>query len=98
MGSLRGGGGGGRRGAERWRSLAADVGTHVQGLGRALDAQKTVLAASDAAVESDAGVNLDEEMASLLTYQRAYQAASRVITTVDEMLDTLINRTGTVGR
>jgi flagellar hook-associated protein 1 FlgK len=31
-------------------------------------------------------------------YQRSYQASARVITTVDEMLDTLINRTGMVGR
>ena len=30
--------------------------------------------------------------------QRSYEAAARVMTTVDEMLDTLINRTGLVGR
>jgi flagellar hook-associated protein 1 FlgK len=33
----------------------------------------------------------------MLTYQRAYQASSRVLTTVDELLDTLINRTGRAG-
>ena len=56
--------------------------------------QKTILDSADAAVESDAGVNLDEEMTNLLMYQRAYQAAAKVITAVDEMMDTLINRTG----
>ena len=55
-------------------------------------------AAADAAVEADSGVNLDEEMTNMLQYQRAYQAAARVVTTVDEILDTLVNRTGTVGR
>jgi flagellar hook-associated protein 1 FlgK len=37
---------------------------------------------------------LDEEMANLLSYQRAYEAASRVLTTVDSTLDTLINKMG----
>jgi flagellar hook-associated protein 1 len=74
-----------------WRNLTANVGTQVQGLQRGLEVQSTVLATADAAVESDAGVNLDEEMASLLMFQRSYQASARVITTVDNMLETLIN-------
>ncbi len=48
--------------------------------------------------ESVSGVSLDEEATDMIRFQRAYQAASRVITTIDEMLDTLINRTGITGR
>jgi flagellar hook-associated protein 1 FlgK len=77
--------------SSRWRNLAANVGTQVQGLQRGLEVQQTVLTTADLAVESDAGVNLDEEMASLLMYQRSYQAAARVISTVDSVLETLIN-------
>ncbi|MDI3340323.1 MAG: flagellar hook-associated protein FlgK [Sphaerobacter sp.] len=44
------------------------------------------------------GVSLDEEALNLVTYQRAYQAAARAMTVVDEMLDRLINGTGLVGR
>ena len=80
--------------SQRWRTLASDVGTQVQGLGRALESQQTVLDAADNAVEADAGVNLDEEMSSLLMFQRSYQASARVITTIDEVMDTLINRMG----
>ena len=45
-----------------------------------------------------ASVDLDEENVNLLAYQHAYQGAARVMTAIDEMLDTLINRTGIVGR
>jgi flagellar hook-associated protein 1 len=47
--------------------------------------------------ESVAGVSLDEEMSNLIRFQRAYQASSRAMSTMDEMLDVLINRTGRVG-
>ncbi|KAD3456105.1 flagellar hook-associated protein FlgK [Arthrobacter yangruifuii] len=47
---------------------------------------------------SNASVDLDEENVNLLMYQQAYQGAARVMTAIDEMLDTLINRTGIVGR
>ncbi|SMB93885.1 flagellar hook-associated protein 1 FlgK [Thermanaeromonas toyohensis ToBE] len=42
--------------------------------------------------ESISGVSLDEEMAYMIQFQHGYEAAARVITTLDEMLDTLINR------
>ena len=47
---------------------------------------------------SNSSVDLDEENVNLLMFQHAYQGAARVLTAVDEMLDTLINRTGLVGR
>jgi flagellar hook-associated protein 1 FlgK len=75
------------------RGVVASIGTKVQGLTRAADVQNTVLGQADAAVNSDAGVSIDEEMTNLLQYQRAFQANSRVISAVDEIMDTLINRT-----
>jgi flagellar hook-associated protein 1 FlgK len=47
---------------------------------------------------ANASVDIDEENVNMLTFQTAYQGAARVMTAVDEMLDTLINRTGIVGR
>ena len=43
-------------------------------------------------------VSTDEEMADMVRYQRAYEASARLMTTVDQMLDRLINSTGMVGR
>lgn len=44
------------------------------------------------------GVVLDEETANMMMYNKSLQAASRLMTTLDEALDVLINRTGLVGR
>jgi flagellar hook-associated protein 1 FlgK len=41
--------------------------------------------------DSISGVSLDEEMANLIRYQHTYTAAARLITTVDQMLETLLN-------
>ena len=49
-------------------------------------------------VDETSGVSLDEEATNMIQYQHAYQAAARVITVMDEMLNTLINDTGLVGR
>jgi flagellar hook-associated protein 1 FlgK len=48
--------------------------------------------------ESQVGVNLDEEAADMAKSQKAYQAAARVLTAYDDLLDTVINRMGLVGR
>jgi len=48
--------------------------------------------------EAVGGVSLDEEAANLAKAQRAYQAAARVLTAYDEMLDRIINGLGLVGR
>lgn len=47
---------------------------------------------------SESGVSLDEEAANLVSAQKAYQSCARVLTTIDQMLNTLINSTGLVGR
>jgi flagellar hook-associated protein 1 FlgK len=41
--------------------------------------------------DSIAGVSLDEEMADLIKYQHTYQAAARLISTTNDMLDVLMN-------
>lgn len=45
-----------------------------------------------------AGVVPDEEWSNVMMYSKSYQAASRLMTTLDEALDVLINKTGMVGR
>lgn len=59
--------------------------------------QSSITTSVDNQRTSISGVSYDEEVSNLLTYQRAFQASSRVLTTLDGLLDTLINHTGLVG-
>ncbi len=44
--------------------------------------------------QSVSGVSLDEEMANMINYQHSFEAAARIISTVDEMMNTIINQMG----
>ncbi len=63
-----------------------------------LNNQITVLNQTSNNKDSVSGVSLDEEGINLMQYQRSYTAAARLMTTLDQALDVLINNTGVVGR
>jgi flagellar hook-associated protein 1 FlgK len=77
------------------REYLSDV-TSVEAM-RAAGAERTAKNDSILAEELDfqkagiSGVNLDEEMAHLLQLQQAYSTSARLLTTADEMLQTLLN-------
>ena len=58
----------------------------------------TVLNGIQNSRDSISGVSMDEEGANMMSYISAYNAASRLMTVLDEALNTLINNTGLVGR
>ena len=84
-------------GADQYRSLVTGFGTTVGSAATASTNQAALVSQVDASRESVSGVNTDEEMVNLMAAQRGYEGASRVLTTMDSMLDTLINHTGLVG-
>jgi flagellar hook-associated protein 1 FlgK len=71
--------------------LTSDVGTLTQQAQINRDAQAVILQESVQARANANGVNLDEEAASLLRFQQAYQAAAQLIRVAGEMFDTLID-------
>jgi flagellar hook-associated protein FlgK len=81
-----------------YRQLIVGLGVQAAVSTRNLGIQQVVTTQVDAARESVAGVNIDEEMTNMLAFQHAYSAAGRLVTAIDETLDVLINRTGLVGR
>ncbi|TQS39670.1 flagellar hook-associated protein FlgK [Cryptosporangium phraense] len=77
-----------------YRQLVADLGVTAKSATLKADTQSTITADLDSSHEATSGVSLDEEMSNLLTYQRAYEAAAKLMNTVDQTLNTLINSTG----
>ena len=70
--------------------LNADLGTGLGDLNDNLDHQKsieTLLLDQRRAVSS---VSIDEEVADLMRFQRSFQASSRVLTTLDKMLEIVV--------
>lgn len=81
-----------------YEELIGSLGVESQALQRRSLIQAEVTRQVDESRESVRGVSIDEEMVSLVQSQRAYEASARLMTAVDEMIDTLVNRTGLVGR
>jgi flagellar hook-associated protein 1 FlgK len=86
--------GGTRTASEGYSDLVGDLGMRKQNA--AMDAQtKTAIQSQVLAMrEETSGVSLDEEMVQLTKFQRAYEAAARVLTTADELMAELIARLG----
>jgi len=76
--------------AEAFASLQFKVGTDTQNAKRTLDAQSVVLTQLQNQRDSVSGVSLDEEALDLVRFQRAYQAATKFISTVDQLTGDLI--------
>ena len=60
--------------------------------------QQALVQAADNDRQTVMGVSLDEEMSNMIRYKYAYNAATKTISMINEMLDTLIHRTGVAGR
>ena len=81
-----------------WADFVIEFGVTTAAARTRADVAENSRATAETLQLSNASVDIDEEMTNMIMYQKAYQGAARVLTAMDEMLDTLINRTGVVGR
>jgi len=80
-----------------YASLVRQVGMDTAEAVRGRETASSLVMAIDDRRQSVAGVSMDEEVSNLVRFQRGYQASARAMSTLDDMLETLINRTGRVG-
>ena len=92
MAGLRGG-----SADQAYEAFVTKVGSDVNQVNTVRTNAQTLADAVDDRRQSASGVSLDEEMTNLIRFQRGYQASARTMSTLDDTLDTLINRTGRVG-
>jgi flagellar hook-associated protein 1 FlgK len=81
-----------------FRGLVGRLGINTQEAERMVLNQQMLVSQQQNRREMMSGVSLDEEMTNMIMFQHAYNAAARTISTMDEMLEVLINRVGIVGR
>ena len=74
-----------------YESLISRVGQDVVNAQNSLDHQTSVMNQLENQRDAVSGVSLDEEMLNLIKYQAAYNAAGRLVATVNTMMGTLIN-------
>lgn len=81
-----------------YRAMIAKLGVDGQQANDMVTNQKSLVDRLTKNRESFSGVSLDEEAANVVRFERAFQAAARVMNAMDEMLDKLVNSVGIVGR
>ena len=62
------------------------------------ETQNLILKNIESKRSSISGVSYDEEMANMVKYQQAYIASARMINTLDEIMDLVVNNLGLFGR
>jgi flagellar hook-associated protein 1 FlgK len=79
---------------EAYGRIVGRVGQRKQQAATDLDTRDAMTAQIETMRQSVSGVSLDEEMVAMTQFQRAFEAASRVFTTADQLLEDLINTLG----
>ncbi|MGO9310819.1 MAG: flagellar hook-associated protein FlgK [Spirochaetia bacterium] len=72
----------------------AGIGLKGEEANRTMDTTKLVMKDLTDMRESISGVNMDEELSAMITYQNGYAAIARFVSTFDGLLNTIINRMG----
>lgn len=72
-------------------NIVFDVGNDVSNGTAELKSSQLVLQQLQDQRGSISGVSLDEEAANMTQYQQAYDAAARIVTTINQMMETVIN-------
>ena len=80
--------------SEYYTNLLTTLGTDIETEQALADNGESVVNTLLNAIQSESGVNLDEEMIDMISAQRAFEAASRLVVTIDDMMDVIINRMG----
>ena len=81
-----------------YNASVTNLGSLSEAMNSKVSAQGDIMTQVESWRSSTSGVNWNEELTNMIKFQQGFSACSRCLTTMDEMLDKLVNSTGTVGR
>ena len=81
-----------------YNTVMSHLGADAENLDKKMKQQDDLIVQINQWRQSTAGVDWNEELTNMIKFQTGYGACSRVLTSMDEILDRLINSTGVVGR
>ena len=81
-----------------YNTVMSHLGADAENLDKKMKQQDDLMVQINQWRQSTAGVDWNEELTNMIKFQTGYGACSRVLTSMDEILDRLINSTGVVGR
>jgi flagellar hook-associated protein 1 FlgK len=79
---------------EYFADVVADVGLRGETAERSFETENSIMKDLTDRREAYSGVNIDEELSEMIKFQQGYAAAGRYVNTINQMLDTIINRLG----
>ena len=82
---------GGKSVTDTYTDYVGTLAVQAQNASNNVTAQSTINSTLAAQQQSISGVSLDEETVSMMQYQRAFQGSARFLTTVDQMIQTILS-------
>lgn len=67
------------------------IGTNSNQVTQQYDTQQNIMQQTENYIQSVSGISLDEEATNLIMYQRSFEASARIITTINDLLETVVN-------
>jgi flagellar hook-associated protein 1 FlgK len=77
--------------SQSWAQTVGNLGSTISAVNEQVNNSSSATQMLTSQRDSVEGVSIDQEMTNLMQYQKSYEASAQLITTLNEMLQTLVD-------